>query len=188
MIRSIAFKKSLGRFMAGVLLLYASQAVCDWRTVLPDTRLVGQADFAWYGFDLYQAKLWSAASQPSLETPLALELNYRRNIGKDALVQASIKEIRRIAGKSLAPGQLDSWADDMRRAFVDVGPGSQITGLYLPGKGCRFYVDGRLTHEVADPVFARNFFAIWLDPRTRHPELRQQLLGLNNTRAGGTTP
>lgn len=188
MARSFALKKSLNRFMACVLVLYASQALCDWRTVLPDARLVGQADYSWYGFDLYQARLWSAASQPSLETPLALELNYRRTISKQTLVQASIEEMLRIAGKSLDPGRLDSWTDDMRRSFVDVGPGSQITGLYLPGKGCRFYVDGRLTHEVADPAFARNFFAIWLDPRTRHPELRQQLLGLNNTRAGGKTP
>ncbi|WLH15303.1 chalcone isomerase family protein [Pseudomonas hefeiensis] len=188
MARSFAFKKSLSRFMTCVLVLYASQALCDWRTVLPDARLVGQADFSWYGFDLYQARLWSSASQPSLETPLALELNYRRSISKQTLVQASIEEMRRIAGKSLDSGRLDSWTDDMRRSFVDVRAGSQITGLYLPGKGCRFYVDGRLTHEVDDPAFARFFFAIWLDPRTRYPALRQQLLGLNNTRAVGETP
>jgi len=44
--------------------------------------------------------------------------------------------------------------------------------------GCRFYVGDQLQHEIRDPEFAEAFFAIWLDPRTRDPELRQQLLGL----------
>jgi hypothetical protein len=65
----------------------------------------------------------------------------------------------------------------MRAAFVDVRPGMRITGLYLPGQGCRFYVDGQLRAEVADPVRPA-FFAIWLDPRARDPQLRQRLLGL----------
>ncbi len=65
----------------------------------------------------------------------------------------------------------------MRRAFVDVLPGQRITGVFLPGWGCRFYVGDQLQHEIRDPEFADAFFAIWLDPRTRDPELRQQLLG-----------
>jgi len=40
------------------------------------------------------------------------------------------------------------------------------------------YVGDQLQHEIRDPEFAEAFFAIWLDPRTRDPELRQQLLGL----------
>ena len=32
------------------------------------------------------------------------------------------------------------------------------------------------TGQVDDPAFARRFFGIWLDPRTRDPELRTRLL------------
>ncbi len=41
----------------------------------------------------------------------------------------------------------------------------------------RFYVNGRLQHEVADAAFADAFFAIWLDPRSRDQKLRRNLLG-----------
>ncbi|MNN97253.1 hypothetical protein D3C81_2163890 [compost metagenome] len=65
----------------------------------------------------------------------------------------------------------------MQQAFVDVRPGMRITGVYMPGQGCRFYVDGKLSRAIADPRFARAFFAIWLDPRARDQQLRQRLLG-----------
>jgi hypothetical protein len=32
---------------------------------------------------------------------------------------------------------------------------------------------------VADAQFALAFFSIWLDPRTREPELRESLVGRN---------
>ena len=64
-----------------------------------------------------------------------------------------------------------------RLPFIDVKPNAQITGVYLPDRGARFYVGTRLQHEIADADFARVFFAIWLDPRTRNPELRARLLG-----------
>jgi len=32
--------------------------------------------------------------------------------------------------------------------------------------------------DVKELQLARAFFAIWLDPRTSNPELRQQLLGM----------
>ncbi|MNT77935.1 hypothetical protein D3C72_2171120 [compost metagenome] len=73
--------------------------------------------------------------------------------------------------------QLAGWRGQMLQAFVDVEPGSRITGVHLPGQGARFYVGRELKHEVRDQEFARAFFAIWLDPRTRNPELRAQLLG-----------
>ncbi|MOA24755.1 hypothetical protein D3C78_1454470 [compost metagenome] len=76
------------------------------------------------------------------------------------------------------------WSKAMQEAFVDVRPGMRITGLYLPGQGCRFYVDGQLSLEVTDPAFARAFFAIWLDPRARDPQMRQRLLGLAGSDRG----
>ncbi|MCP2020685.1 UNVERIFIED_ORG: hypothetical protein J2Y84_003658 [Pseudomonas reinekei] len=35
-----------------------------------------------------------------------------------------------------------------------------------------------MLRDVKDLQFAQAFFAIWLDPRTSNPELRQQLLGM----------
>jgi len=55
-------------------------------------------------------------------------------------------------------------------------PGPGLAGIYRPGSGTRFYLDGRFLGEIADPEFGRAFFAIWLDPRTSAPQLRASLL------------
>nr|WP_314531052.1 chalcone isomerase family protein [uncultured Pseudomonas sp.] len=161
-----------------VLALLASQALANWQESLPGARIIGAGEFRWFGFDVYNARLWSAARPLVSDQPFALELIYQRSISRDDLVQASVDEIKRLSGESVSAGQLAQWQGQMQQAFVDVQAGTRITGLYLPGQGARFYVGQRLQHEVNDPEFARAFFAIWLDPRTRNPQLREQLMGL----------
>ncbi|MBC9250658.1 hypothetical protein A9179_10260 [Pseudomonas alcaligenes] len=163
------------------LLMAAPSAWADWRAELPGAALVGQGNFTWFGWRVYQARLWSPAASVSWEQPFALELIYRRELSRDTLVRASMEEMRRLGGASVNEARLAAWDGEMRKAFVDVQPGQRITGLYQPGKGGSFYVDGEFRHAVADTDFARAFFAIWLDARTRHPQLRRELLGLNET-------
>lgn len=186
--RSFAARHRLISVMSLALALYASDALADWREALPGADLIGEADFRWYGFAVYRARLWSTVSKPSLDTPFALELDYRRRISKQDLVETSLEEMQRVTGTVQDAGRLEAWAAQMRGAFVDVQPGTRITGVYLPGQGSRFYVDGRLSREIADTLFSRCFFSIWLDPRTRHPELRQRLLGLDTSNAKRSTP
>lgn len=178
-------QSSVIRLLAGALCIFAAQASADWRAGVHNENLVGSADFRLYGFHVYEARLWSSVAVPDLLSPFALELIYQRNIDKQTLIDTSLDEMRRIAGDDLYRRRSDAWAEQMRRSFVDVIPGSRITGLYLPGIGCRFYVDDRLHHEVADPVFAKLFFAIWLAPQTRYPKMREQLLGLNDAHDSG---
>ncbi|WP_225920182.1 chalcone isomerase family protein [Pseudomonas vanderleydeniana] len=150
----------------------------DWRPALDGARLIGTGEFSWFGLRLYTARVWSAGAVQDWQQPFALELIYHRALSRDTLVQASLDEIHRLAAQPLAADTEARWTKTMQEAFVDVRPGMRITGLYLPGRGCRFYVDGQLSREIADPAFAQAFFAIWLDPRARDPQLRQQLLGL----------
>jgi len=171
-------------FVLIVLLLATVPATADWRPALPEARQVGSGEFTWFGLSVYTARLWSAGSPQGWQEPFALELIYHRALSRDTLVQASLDEMRRLSGRPLPQPTQDQWAQAMQAAFVDVRPGTRITGLYLPGQGSRFYVDGQLRHEVADPAFARAFFAIWLDPRARDPQLRQRLLGLAGDNRG----
>jgi hypothetical protein len=63
----------------------------------------------------------------------------------------------------------------MAKLFPGVRPGDHIVGIYRAG-GAAFQFNGQAIGEIADPVFARQFFGIWLDPRTSAPELRAALL------------
>ena len=162
------------------LLLQSDELVAGWREAFPEARSVGEGEFRFFGFAIYGAQLWSPSSMHvdplSFEQPFALELTYSRAISRDDLVAASLKELRRLAPSDPDAAVAD-WEREMRLAFVDVRAGDRITGVFLPGEGAHFYVGATLQHVVRDEAFAREFFAIWLDPRTRNPELRAQLLG-----------
>lgn len=141
----------------------------------PGWQAVGRGEMSWFGFKLYDAELWSQTERFGRDTPHALSLRYARDIPSERLVAASIDEMRRLGERDEA--RLDAWRQALAQVFPDVRRGDTIVGLHLPARGAVFYHQGRKTGEIRDPAFARAFFAIWLDPRTREPGLRERLLG-----------
>ena len=161
----------------------------------------GSGEMTWFGLALYRATLWVASPRGREDgremdavqggekrndkrddggqgllhddTPFALTLEYRRDIPAGRIVQASVDEMRKLGASE---EQLQRWEREMRRVFPDVRKGDLLTGLYLPGRGARFFYQARDIGEVRDAEFARRFFAIWLDPRTSAPEVRAALL------------
>lgn len=131
----------------------------------------------WLGFELYRATLWVAASPAPLATPNdathALVLQYRRAIKASRLVSVSLDEMRALG---YGEGDLRRWEGELQRVFRDVEDGDSITGVHRPGVGASFFHGALHTGDVEDPAFARAFFAIWLDPRTSAPRLREALL------------
>lgn len=143
--------------------------------VVPQMRQVGVGDMRWFGIRLYQARLLAAEGRYAEGVPHALEITYLREIERERLVDASVDEMLRLG---LDVGRMAQWREAMLRSFVDVRPGDQLLGVYLPGLGARFYSRTGLTAEVRDEAFAKAFFAIWLHPQTREPVLRRHLLGI----------
>lgn len=165
------------RAVAMLLLLFCMTAEAGWREDVGPASRLGEGRFCVLGFCLYDAELWSANNPLAYEQPFALVLSYRRSIGSERLVETSISEMRRLADRPVAESTLARWRQEMRRAFVSVNPGDSICGVFLPGVGARFYLNGTLTAQIDDPQFARAFFDIWLSPETRARSLRRQLLG-----------
>lgn len=139
--------------------------------------LCGKGSFRFFGFAVYDAELFSACTPQVFDSPFALRLNYQRSFTREQLVQSSVDEMLRIGGNTVSAEEMDRWRAEMSRAFVNVGSGDSITGVYLPEQGAAFYINDQLQHTVSDPRFARSFFGIWLDRATRAPGLRASLLG-----------
>ena len=141
-------------------------------------KVAGQGKLTWFGFHVYDAQLFvpgsrfDAANWPS--QPFVLELTYARKLEGQAIAQTSVEEMQRMGLGT--PQQHARWLEAMRKLFPDVDKGRRIAGVNVPGTGARFYVDGRFAGSVDEPEFARAFFAIWLDERTRAPKLRDSLL------------
>ena len=145
---------------------------------LPGARTQGEGQMRFFGLRVYDVRLW--AGEPASATnwaalPLALELEYARELQGAAIAERSLKEMQRQAEIATDTGA--RWLDAMMRLFPDVRAGDRITGVHRPGTGARFFVNGRLQGELPDADFARLFFGIWLSPRTSEPALREALLG-----------
>ena len=151
----------------------SAQALPDaLRSEAPGLRQWGSGEMRWFGLALYRATLWVAGDSPESSTS-ALQLDYRRDIPRERLVQTSLDEMRRLGADET---QLAGWAGDLQRVFRDVKTGETIVGVHHPGRGASFFHQGQATGEVGDADFARRFFAIWLDPASRSPDLRAALL------------
>lgn len=142
-----------------------------------DARLAGEGRLTWLGFHVYDAQLFAPARfnlDDPLRQPFVLELTYARKLEGKSIAVASRDEMQRMGLGT--PEQQARWLARMEALFPDVDKGRRIAGVNQPGTGARFYVDGVFAGSVDEPDFARAFFAIWLDPRTRAPRLRDSLL------------
>jgi hypothetical protein len=138
---------------------------------------LGAGEMTWFGLKIYAASLWVTLPRPQRinDGPFALAIRYERQIPGARLVDTSIDEMARMGFGDEA--QRERWRGLLSQALPSVAPGETLVGLNLPGSGARFWHNGRLTAEINDEQLARAFFAIWLDERTREPELRARLLG-----------
>jgi len=148
-------------------------------TEISEAQLQGQGLLTWFGLKIYSANLWvskkNSSAQNILNQPFALELHYQRKLEGIEIAKVSIEEIKRLNIGTDA--QQTSWLRNMKSLFPNVEKGSRLTGIHAPGESTRFYRDGKLLGEIADPEFGAAFFSIWLDTKTREPALRQALLG-----------
>lgn len=149
---------------------------------LPGARLQGSGLLRFLGFRVYDIRLWVGAAavgsdweRAAASTPLALEIEYARALVGAQIAERSLVEMRRQG--EIAAADAERWLAAMTQAFPDVKQGDRITGVHLPGRGARFFVNGAPRGDIAEPDFARRFFGIWLAPQTSELALRGALLG-----------
>ena len=77
----------------------------------------------------------------------------------------------------------EAWLRMLQGIWPDVAPGSQLAFVVRGGEG-QFWYRASAAQTAFTPLgprqsaaFSTRFLAIWLDPRTTYPELRQQLIG-----------
>ncbi|MDP1954045.1 MAG: chalcone isomerase family protein [Polaromonas sp.] len=149
----------------------------ELQTLLPQGRLVGSGRLTFWGFQVYDARLWAPPGfkPESFGTQtLALELSYLRAFSASDVAERSISEMRRSA--TISAEQADKWKAALRQVLPDVNKGDRVMGVHRPGVGASFLMNGKAIGEIRDAEFARLFFGIWLSPKTSEPALRNALL------------
>lgn len=161
---------------AAFVMLGISQTVYANTDEMP---LLGQGTLRWLGLKIYDAQLFAPrqfSANASFERPFALELTYARNFSGQSIAERSLDEIKRLGIGTAA--QHSRWFAQMQSIFPDVNSGDRLRGVHQPGQGVSFYKNGQRIGNIQDSEFSRAFFAIWLDPKTAEPSLRNRLLGL----------
>jgi len=146
-------------------------------SALPAPVWAGAARLRVWGFEVYDAQLWVTPgfeAQRYANYPLSLSLNYLRTLQGKAIAERSIAEMLR-QGPIDAALQAD-WLARMQQLFPDVNRGDRLTGVHQPGRGARFWLNGRLLGGMDDAAFSQQFFGIWLHTATSEPEMRRALL------------
>lgn len=149
----------------------------ELREWLPQHRLSGKSRLTVWGFEVYDATLWVAPgfkADKLTAQPFALELAYLRDFTNTDIAKRSIAEMRRSA--TISDAQAGAWTADIMRVIPNVKKGDRILGVYRPGAGATFLVNGKPVGEILDLELAHLFFGIWLSPTTSEPKLRSALL------------
>jgi hypothetical protein len=150
-----------------------STASSAWQVLMPSAQPIGSGELYFWGWLIYDATLWSPTGTYDADNPFALSLTYARDISRQDIVDASIKQME---GLGLPVQNHPEWGNALETVFRSVKKGDTFTGVYQPGQGATFFYNTQPTGEVGESL-AQAFFAIWLDPRTSQPELRSALLG-----------
>ena len=137
--------------------------------------LCGEGIFSWSVFRFYRARLLTQSGVFDSAKPFLLDLQYLRALTGQQIVSTSIDEIARLS--DLSAQQRAVWSDALYAMIPNVTLGDRLLGWFVPGSGVQFFSATQRLGDIQDPEFVQMFSAIWLDERTRSPQLRLALLG-----------
>lgn len=145
-------------------------------TGLPELKAIGGGLLRIFGFQIYNAYLWTPAGTSfDRGKPYVLDIHYLRNFTAQQLADRSIDEMQ---GQGVGSDtQYPKWIAEMKRVFADVKPGDRLTGVATAARTAKFFYNGSYRGEIADPAFTDAFFGIWLSEKSSQPRMRERLLG-----------
>jgi hypothetical protein len=158
------------------LLLVFSLSFSAFAAEIPQPPLLGQAEFKWFFFSVYDVKLWAPDAKKLYSNVLLLEIKYKQKFKGIDIAKQSEKELLH-AGIEMAV--VDKWRSILLEIFPDINAGDRILASFHPTEGITFYLNSnKVLGHIADLSFSKNFLDIWLGEKTSEPELRDKLLGL----------
>ncbi|MDW1602037.1 chalcone isomerase family protein [Vibrio sp. Vb2960] len=158
----------------------AASNIANWK----GWKTVGEAHLTWFIFDIYHSRLKAPdgkfiVSDDVSPHPLALEINYKRDISKQQLLDVTDEQWAKLG---FTDSYRKAWISELDRMFPDIQKGDELTYLTDGKSGQLFYkqvgdVQVKNVGIIEDERMNDAFLAIWLSPNTEFPKLRKQLIG-----------
>lgn len=163
------------------LLLYASTVAANTSHLaspLNDLRLTGEAELRILFLSIYQSRLYTVnGSFESIDAPLALEIEYLKNVTAEKLVSSTRDEWVHQGIYDLDTESAEAWLVQLQALWPDIKSRDVLLMRFNQDGSSEFFFNGKSLGVIQDDRFGPRFLAIWLAPETRFPATRQQLIG-----------
>ena len=146
-----------------------------WQKNIQSFALIGEGTLKVFVWDLYDLKLFSEMNSFSWQNKFILEFDYKRELKKDKVIEASLKEMRR--QKGIAEKQINAWTTHLEQGINTAREGTKAAVEWAPDGQITFHYEDKAPVIINDKLFAKSFINIWLGHETSEPELRSALLG-----------
>jgi hypothetical protein len=165
--------------LTGLMTVTTVSFAADWL----NWRKVGEATLTWGPFTVYHSQFFTPEGRYiAADQDQALVITYLQNIDRGELVDAT-QEQWQAQGILTREPQSKAWLQMLKNLWPDVHEGTQLAFVIEDNQG-QFWYRATAAQKSFSPLgppqsasFSRSFMAIWLDPHTQYPELRQQLIG-----------
>ncbi len=138
---------------------------------LSDPQLRGTATFRFLGLAMYDARLYTPGGAPfNWSQDFGLELTYRRNIKKKAIVESTLEEMSR-QGNPLPIGP------ELNKCFKGVSNGDKYMAISQGPDQVAFWRNGQKACTIKYPGIKRAFMSVFLGNNTRSASFTRQLKG-----------
>ena len=148
------------------------------KATLAPAQFTGTGKLSFFGLNVYEANLWVSSgfkADDFEDHAFALDLHYLRSFTAEKIAKRSIEEMQRL--EKIPESKAELWLSTLSDVLPEIKKGDRLIGLHKPGTGVSFWHNGKRSGEIRDAEFSKQFFAIWLSPKTTDPKLRKALLG-----------
>lgn len=136
---------------------------------------VGKTRLSVWFWDVYDAQLFTDSGNYDNYERRALRLSYLRDIEAQDLVETTKEEWQRMDIEITA--QHEQWLTQLNQMWPDVSNGDCLMLVETEQGHSNFYnAEGRLG-QIDSAQFTEDFLAIWLSPKSRFKEERNELIG-----------
>ena len=137
-------------------------------------KLIGEGTLKVLMWEVYDLRLLTEGTSFSWKNKFMLEFDYSRELKKESVIDASLKEFK--LQPNVSDKDIKAWEAYLEQVIQPVQKGTKATVQWVPEGQIIFHYEGSKPTTIENEKFARAFLNIWLGEKTSRPKLRNQLL------------
>ena len=142
--------------------------------VFQSPKLIGEGTLKVLMWEVYDLRLYTDGTTFSWQDKFMLEFNYSRELKKESVIDASLKEFK--LQPNVTDKDIKAWEVFLVQVIQPVQKGTKANVFWDPEGKIIFHYEDSQPLTIKNEGFARAFLNIWLGDKTSRPKLRSQLL------------